>query len=121
MSANPASLDAAAQGRLRHALRHCPPAACEMAVEFRKTGRPELIPAVVRGLVERYVEPDLRGRLAGATGDLRLAEHLGIDSLSLIELGMLAEDALAITIDNRELREIHTLQDLERFVAEKLN
>jgi len=50
-----------------------------------------------------------------------LSEHLGLDSLTMIELVMIAEDVLQISIDNRELRDIHTVGDLQRFVARKLH
>ena len=41
--------------------------------------------------------------------------------MTMIELVMIAEDVLQISIDNRELRDIHTVGDLQRFVARKLH
>jgi acyl carrier protein len=106
--------------RLREALKGCSPATCEAAREFRQQGDPTLLPVIVRGLVGRYVAIDLQSRLKLAEDDLLLSEHLGLDSLTMIELVMIAEDVLQISIDNRELRELHTVGDLQRFVARKL-
>src|SRR5438552_18753868 len=48
---------------LREALKRCSPSTFEAAVQYRKTGNPEHVPAVVIGVIERFVEPDLRVKL----------------------------------------------------------
>jgi len=63
-------------------------------VQVRRTGNPEHVPAVVIGIVERFVEPDLRIKLKDADDDLRLIEDLGIDSLTMMEIVILVEDVL---------------------------
>jgi Phosphopantetheine attachment site len=104
---------------LREALKGCSAATGEAAREFRRTGNPDFLPAIVHGLIERYVAPDLRSRLGPGNADLRLTEHLGLDSLTLMELAIQAEDVLQITIDNKELRHLHTVGDLQQFIATK--
>jgi acyl carrier protein len=106
--------------RLREVLKGCPSATCEAAREFRQTRNPALLPVIVHGMVERYVARDLLPRLKLADDDLLLHEHLGLDSLTMMELMMIAEDVLQISIDNTELRGLHTMGDLQRFVARKL-
>jgi acyl carrier protein len=106
--------------RLREVLKGCPSPTCEAAREFRQTRNPALLPVIVHGMVERYVARDLLPRLKLADDDLLLHEHLGLDSLTMMELMMIAEDVLQISIDNTELRGLHTMGDLQRFVAREL-
>ncbi|MGA3008058.1 MAG: acyl carrier protein, partial [Opitutaceae bacterium] len=98
------------------ALKRCSPATIEAAVKFRKTGDPLLVPAVVVGIIERFAEPDQRARLRGADDDLRLIEDLGIDSLTMMEIVILVEDALQMSINNDELRNLRTLGDIKTFI-----
>ena len=54
-------------------------------------------------LVERYLERDLRPKLRRPASDLLLTDDLGIDSLTMMEIVMLAEEVLQITITSEEL------------------
>jgi acyl carrier protein len=103
---------------LREALKRCSPRTLEAACEFRRTGDAGLLPVIVLGLLERYVSREARPLL---TDDgVRLQEDLGIDSLSLMEFVMLAEDALQITIRDEELRPLRTVGDVKFFIEDKL-
>src|SRR6202522_1835408 len=80
------------EAALREALKRCSPSTFEAAVQFRKTGNADHMPAVVIGVIERFVEPDLRAKLKDADDDLRLIEDLGIDSLTMMEIVILVEE-----------------------------
>ena len=54
------------ESALRESLKRCSPSTFEAAVQFRKTGNAEHVPAVVIGVIERFVEPDLRVKLNAA-------------------------------------------------------
>src|SRR5882762_11089689 len=84
---------------VREALKRCSPSTFEAAIQFRKTGNPEHLPAVVIGVIERFVEPDLRMKLKDADDDLRLIEDLGIDSLTMMEIVILVEEVLQMSIN----------------------
>lgn len=105
---------------LREVLKRCPPSTYHAACQFRKTGKPEYLPAIVLGLVERFVESDLRPKLKNPSDNLYLGEDLGLDSLTMMEIVILAEDVLAITIRNDELRHLRTLGDVRQFIESKL-
>ncbi|MEO5960989.1 MAG: phosphopantetheine-binding protein [Opitutaceae bacterium] len=105
---------------LREALKRCSPSTFEAAVQFRKTGNAEHVPAVVIGVIERFVEPDLRMKLKDADDDLRLIEDLGIDSLTMMEIVILVEDVLQMSINNDELRNLRTVGDVKTFVDCKI-
>jgi acyl carrier protein len=110
------SFTAEDEAALTEALKRCSPATVEAAVKFRKTGDPAPVPAVVLGIIERFAEPDQRARLRVADDDLRLIEDLGIDSLTMMEIVILVEDALQMSINNDELRNLRTLGDIKIFI-----
>ncbi|MDB6128055.1 MAG: Beta-hydroxyacyl-(acyl-carrier-protein) dehydratase FabA/FabZ, partial [Verrucomicrobia bacterium] len=104
------------EAALREALKRCSPSTFEAAVQFSKTGNPEHLPAVVIGIIERFVEPDLRTKLKDADDDLRLIEDLGIDSLTMMEIVILVEEVLQMSINNDELRNLRTVGDVKTFI-----
>ncbi len=108
------------EAALREALKRCSPSTFEAAVQYRKTGNPEHVPAVVIGVIERFVEPDLRVKLKDADDDLRLIEDLGIDSLTMMEIVILVEDVLQMSINNDELRNLRTVGDVKTFIDCKI-
>jgi acyl carrier protein len=108
----PAGKDEAA---LRETLKRCSPETVDAALQYHRTGDHHLVPRVVLGIIERFVERDMRARVNAANRDLRLTEDLSIDSLTLIEIVMLTEEALQITINNEELGPLKTLGDVQTF------
>ena len=108
------------EAALREALKRCSPSTFEAAVQFRKTGNSDHMPAVVIGVIERFFEPDLRSKLKDADDDLRLIEDLGIDSLTMMEIVILVEDVLQLTINNDELRNLRTVGDVKTFIDCKI-
>jgi acyl carrier protein len=104
------------EAALRESLKRCSPSTFEAAVQFSKTGNPEHLPAVVIGIIERFVEPDLRTKLKDADDDLRLIEDLGIDSLTMMEIVILVEEVLQMTINNDDLRNLRTVGDVKTFI-----
>ena len=104
------------EAALRDAMKRCSPITVAAACEFRKTGDPIHLGLIVVGIVERFVDRDLRMKLKLPNPELRLAEDLGVDSLTMMEIVMLTEDVLKLSINIEELRPIRTLGDLARFV-----
>lgn len=104
------------EAALKEALKRCSPDTYEAAYRFRKTGDATQLSVIVSGVIERYVEPDLRGKLKDPDDDLRLIEDLGIDSLTMMEIVILVEDVLQMTINNEELRHLRTLGDVKTFI-----
>ena len=105
---------------LREALKRCSPATYYAACKFRKTGEAEHLRAVVHGVIERYVERELRVKLSAPNDALRLREDLGLDSLTMMEIVMVAEDVLPISITNEELTRLRTLGDVQAFFVSKV-
>lgn len=105
---------------LRASLKRCSPATVEAALQFRVSRDPDLVPVIVIGIIERYVEPDLRPKLRENTDDVRLIEDLGIDSLTMMEIVILTEEVLQVQIQNDELRNLRTVGDIKAFIDCKL-
>ena len=120
LSPSPKSFTAEDEAHLRETLKRCPASTYQAACQFRKTGRIEHLHAIVLGVIERYVEPDLRSKLRQPQDDLLLIEDLGLDSLTMMEIVILAEDVSQISINNDELRQLRTLGDVRHFIAGKL-
>jgi acyl carrier protein len=111
----------AEDAHVRDALKRCSASTRDAACEFRRTGSPDQLPAVIHGLIEHYVTRDARAKLSRADDGLRLVEDLAIDSLTMLEIVFLAEDVLQISIDNEELRPFRTVGDVKKFIASKIS
>jgi acyl carrier protein len=109
------------EAQLRDALKRCSPSTFEAACQFRQTGNVQHVPVIIFGVIEHYVESKLRPRLKEPADHLRLVEDLAIDSLTLMEIVMLAEDVLQITIDNDELPPLRTLGEVRVFMEAKIS
>lgn len=106
---------------LRAALKRCSASTYEAACRFRQTGNAGLLPTIVLGVVARYVEPDLRAKLKNPDDGLRLIDDLGIDSLTMMQIVLLMEDVLRVSINNEELCPLRTLGDVRQFIERKVH
>jgi acyl carrier protein len=113
-------LELADDPQLREALKRCSPATFEAARTFRTNRDLDQLPVIIHGVIERYVEPELRPRLRDQAEELRLVEDLGLDSLSLLEVVLLAEDVLQVSLSADELRHCHTVADVRQFLEWKV-
>ena len=104
---------------LREALKRCSPATYYAACKFRATGAAADLEHVVLGVVERFVERELRAKLQAGDDSLRVREDLGLDSLTMMEVVMVVEDVFPISVSNGELTQLHTLGDIKQFIAAK--
>ena len=59
-------------------------------------------------------------KLKNPDDDLRMIEDLGIDSLTMMEIVILVEDVLQMSINNEELRHLRTLGDVKQFIECKV-
>lgn len=110
------------EAALRESLKRCSEATVNAAVAYRKDGDSSGVSLVVIGIIERFVEPDVRPKLEQAdTDSLRVAEDLGVDSLTLVEVVMLVEEALDMHIDNDELQNLTTIGSIKNFVSQKIH
>jgi 3-hydroxyacyl-[acyl-carrier-protein] dehydratase len=105
---------------LKEGLRRCRSETVEAAIRYREQGDLDAIPQIVYGILERYQPATGAIKLAEASEDTRLIEDLGLDSLTLLEIVLSIEEVLKLRIENEELREIHTLGQLNKFLHAKI-
>lgn len=104
------------ESELREALKRCSPQTIEAAVAYRTNGDHSQVPIIVLGIVERFVEPEMRPIVRQNNDSTRLYEDLGVDSLLMVEIIMQVEETLDISIQNEELRGIRTLGDIKAYL-----
>ncbi|HVU37262.1 MAG TPA: phosphopantetheine-binding protein [Opitutales bacterium] len=109
-------LSAEAEQALREQLKRCPPETLEAALCYRTTGNPDVVSVIVLGILERFLDPEVRPRLRTGGDSLRIFDDLGIDSLTMVEVVMLVEEVLQIKINNEELRDLRTVGDVKTYI-----
>ncbi len=121
MEANePKPFTAEDEAEVRESLKRCSPETVEAAIAYRKTGDTSQVPTIIMGILERVMEPEARPKLQEGNDDTRINEDLGIDSLTMVEVIMMVEETLDITVDNEELRNLSTIGDVKTFITRKL-
>ena len=106
--------------QLRESLKRCSPQTIAAAIEYRRTGRGEFLAPIVLGIIERFVEPEFRSKIQEGDDEVRVVEDLGVDSLMMLEIVMLVEDTLDVSIENDELMELRTLGDVKTLIECKV-
>ncbi|MFI3291163.1 MAG: phosphopantetheine-binding protein [Opitutales bacterium] len=109
------------EANLRENLKKCSEETIEAVVAFRKTSDTTLIPQIIVGILDRFVEEEFKPLLANPSDDMVLAEALGLDSLTMVEIVLAVEEAIGTTIDNDEIEALKTLGDIKSFVEKKVS
>ena len=105
---------------LGQSLKRCRPEVVAAAIEFRESKNPALLPLIVTGVIERFVEPERRHMLRTERENLKLSEDLGLDSLTLMEIVLLTEEVFHINISGDEMHHLCTVGEINRFIATKV-
>ncbi|MEZ5277515.1 MAG: phosphopantetheine-binding protein [Opitutaceae bacterium] len=108
------------EAALRESLKRCSPETLQAALDFRKSNDASYLPSIVLGIIERFVEPEHHARLREADEDLRVIEDLGLDSLTMMEVVILVEEVVNVSIANDELRNLRTVGDIKVFIDHKV-
>ena len=103
--------------QINKSFKRCREGTAEAIVELRRTHDTSLIPAIVRGIVWRYVAEDARHVVEEAKPETPLAA-LGIDSLMMLEVVLDVQDALDLVIEDSDLRQMHTIGDVIDFLVQ---
>lgn len=103
---------------IRRSFKRCRDGTADAIIELRRTSDTALIPEIVRGIVWRYVQPEARPIVEEAKAETPLAS-LGVDSLMMLEVVLDVQDALNVTIDDSDLRQMETIGDVIAFLEQK--
>ena len=104
---------------LKDLLKRCPPGTYEAALAFRKNQDIDQVEPIVMGIIDRHLEPEQREILKKSDETLRMYEDLGMDSLTMLEIVMLVEQTLKVSIDNEELKDLRTIGDVKVYLQAK--
>lgn len=102
------------------AIRHLSPEAQAFFRKFEADGDVAALDPVILAILEDFIPRRPVRPLAEVPGDTRLMDDLGFDSLAITEVVFFTEDLLGIRIANEEIIKVSTLDDLRRFVREKV-
>lgn len=105
---------------IKESLRRCTPETVEAAIDYRASKNASLVPTIVTGIIERFLEPDLKPLMKKGDDSLTLFDDLGVDSLTMMEIVILVEETIGISVENEELRELRSIGDVKTFIASKL-
>ncbi|HOO92683.1 MAG TPA: phosphopantetheine-binding protein [Opitutales bacterium] len=105
---------------IKESMRRCSPQTIDSAIQYRSTKDASLVPAIVTGIIERFLEPEARTLLKEKGDDVRIFDDLGVDSLTMLEIVMLVEDIIQITMDNDDLKDLRTINDIRSYIARKV-
>lgn len=101
-------------------IRHLPDAARDPYQRFTTSGDPAALAGVILAILEDFRPHRDGAPLATLPGDTRLVEDLGFDSLTITEIVFFIEDLFGIGISNQEIVLVRSLDDLQRFVRQKV-
>ena len=101
-------------------LKRCSPDTLAAAIKFRESKDIQEIEPIVLGIIDRHLEPEQKGVFKNADDGTRFYEDLGLDSLTMLEIIMLVEQTLEISIDNEELKDLRTIGDVKEYLDAKV-
>src|SRR6266550_3844088 len=104
--------------QVRRSFKRCREGTVDAIIDFQRTGDPESVPTIVRGIVWRYVHKDVQSSVDQATAETPLAS-LGIDSLTMMEIVLDVQDALDLVIEDSDLRHMRTIGDVIGFLQQR--
>ena len=105
---------------IKETLKRCPEGTYEALAAFRENQDPEQIPVIVMGIIERHLEVEQKEVLRMGGDDVRLYEDLGVDSLTMLEIVMMTEQTLELSLDNEELKDLRTIGDVKVYIDCKI-
>jgi acyl carrier protein len=98
--------------------KRCREGTVEAIVNLRRTGDTSFILPVLRGIVWRYVRPELRELVDTAPPDTPLSS-LGMDSLMMLEVVLDVQDALDVVVEDADLRRVRTIGDVNELLMQR--
>ena len=104
------------EASIQETLKHCSQETIDACIAFHEKGDSSLVPAIVFGIIERFLDSDGREILSDRNNSTKLGEDLGMDSLDLIEVVMTIEQALQIKVENESLKSFLTIGDIKSFI-----
>lgn len=94
-----------------------PPATMEAIRRYHAGQDPALVSPIVHGIVEKYLPESLRGQSIDPAKSLNA---FGLESLTLVEVFLDIQDALAINVSEDELRGLRNFDEAIALMSNKV-
>ncbi|MBE6413952.1 MAG: acyl carrier protein [Verrucomicrobiaceae bacterium] len=117
---NPENFTSEDEAALRNTLKRCSPETIENAVQLKKTGDKALLDSVVIGIIERFAEDDKKALLHTGDDSIDMVKDLELDSLTMVEIVLLVEDALGVSVNQEDMASLHTLADIKAYIKSRV-
>lgn len=101
-------------------IRHLPAPARAAFQRYRTEGNLAALDTVMLAILADFIPRSAAAPLAELPGATRLIDDLGFDSLAITEMVFFIEDLFGIVIANHEIIRVRTLDDLRKFVRDKV-
>ena len=121
MSTSTTTASASSIGYQGESIRHLPATAQEAFVRFRSSHDPAALDTILLAILEDFMPKPPACPLAEMSGDTRLIDDLNYDSIIITEVVFFAEDLFDITITNKEIIQVSTLDALRSFIRAKVD
>ena len=109
------------QEQFRETLKRCPKGTRDALINYRETGAVDPLNTFLIGCIVRHTEPEYHALLEGENSEVSFIDDLGIDSMTMMEIVMMAEECLEIQIDNQDLMNISTIGELNSYFTKAHN
>ncbi len=109
------------EDEIRHLLRGFPNSAIAAAIALRTGSGIADFEACLVGILMFYLPPGTELPKGPPSGDLRLDEDFGLDSISVLGAMLKIEELFDIRVDHVEVAEVATIADARRLLVDKLS
>ena len=116
----PSPLERLTEAEIKHLLRGFSDASISAALALRTNSSIADFEACLFGILVFYRPPGMETPQGDPSGDTRLHENLGLDSLSMSEAMFKIEELFDRRVETEEIAEIVTISDARRMLVDKL-
>lgn len=106
---------------IKQLLRGFPDTAISSAIALRTTFATNVLNKCLYGILQFYLPEGAETIEHNDTGEIRIKEDMGLDSLSVAESMFKIEELFDIPIEFNEIAEVETIADASRLLTQKMN
>jgi acyl carrier protein len=114
----PTELSTAEIEKIRKTFKRSSEEVVQAILSYRQDGELSNVPMIARGIIVRYLRAEARESASNAPPETELSSF-GVDSLTMLEIVLDLQEAFDITIEDSELKQLRTIQDVNDLLMAK--
>jgi acyl carrier protein len=114
----PTELSTAEIDKIRKTFKRSSEEVVQAILSYRQSGELSVVPMIGRGIISRYLRAEARESALNAPPETELSSF-GVDSLTMLEIVLDLQEAFDITIEDSELKQLRTIQDVNDLLMAK--